>query len=185
MTRKTKIIAVDVAPPEQEINEPEPKTDAEQLTELVGTINSPPVVNDVKPKAKRISKRKHPSSDDDMKIQEVKQEVIQEVIPDKPVEYATDSKPKKTLEKVSCPDCGKSMTSKTLKYNHVYNCQVKKQAATNESKQSEIITNEEPQYEPNERQQKVDILIGKMRQLKTEQLNRRAQKMEKLMANAF
>ena len=86
---------------------------------------------------------------------------------------------------MSCPDCGKLMSSNTLKYNHVYNCQVKKQTATNESKQSEIITNEEPQYEPNERQQKVDILIGKMRRLKTEQLNRRAQKMEKLMANAF
>ncbi len=73
-----------------------------------------------------------------MKIPEVKQEVKPEAIPEKPVESvadiagaapprgprvaiasARDSKPKKTLEKVSCPDCGKLMTSKTLKYNHV------------------------------------------------------------------
>ncbi len=127
MTRETKRIAVDVAPSEQQISEPEPSTDAEQLTELAGTMDATTVANDVKPKAKQVSQRKRPTSDGEMKIPEP----MPEVTPEKPVDITrvapsrspresiasardivAESKPK-IHEKVNCPDCGKQMTGKT------------------------------------------------------------------------
>ena len=40
------------------------------------------------------------------------------------------NKEAKASEKVSCPDCGKQMSAKTLKYSHVPHCLVKKQKET-------------------------------------------------------
>jgi hypothetical protein len=45
-------------------------------------MDATPVANDVKPKAKRVSQRKHPTSDGEMKIPEP----IPEAIPEKPVD---------------------------------------------------------------------------------------------------
>ena len=130
MPRKPRITAVPVDQPEglMVANDlPEEKTDAEQMTEILQevqqepkeepkeTVSAAPVV--VKPKAKRASRAKP-------KEEPVKEEQKEEA-KEEPEEEAKEEH--KGDDKVGCPDCGKQMSAKTLKYSHGPNCSSKKQ----------------------------------------------------------
>jgi len=115
MPRKSKVTAVPIEQPIVEQAETEPKTDAEQLTELVKVVDAVPsqqieVKNeplvDKKPQAKRAPKAKK----------------------EKPVLDAV----------VEGPDCGKQMSAKTLKYSHAPNCLFKKQVDKEEAQMKTI-----------------------------------------------
>ena len=95
------------------------------------------------------------------------------------------NKDAKASEKVSCPDCGKQMSAKTLKYSHVPNCLVKKQKETHgppeppASSPSGVlgttVTDEMIEQEIEKR----------MSNRRTERLNKRQKDLEKLVAGAF
>ena len=53
----------------------------------------------------------------------------------------------KTVELVECPDCGKNMTAKTLKYSHAKNCTVNKQPTKQEEAPSVQETTEQEEEE--------------------------------------
>ena len=134
MPRKPRITAVPVeqVQPDEGLvvarDVPDEKTDAEQMTEILQEVQQEPkeepkeTVSDapgeVKPKAKRASRAKP-------KEEPVKEEPMKE----EPAEEAKEE-PKeepKGEDQVGCPDCGKQMSAKTLKYSHGPNCSSKKQ----------------------------------------------------------
>ena len=208
MPRKSKITAVPIEQPtEQPIilkdasggEDAEQKTDAQEMTEVLNEVNVvsepvdvepvavepvavepvalPPESSGPKAKAKRASRAKAP-------------EPVVEVTPaldETVVEVALPSEPNKDAkasEKVSCPDCGKQMSAKTLKYSHVPNCLVKKQKETHgppeppASSPSGVlgtITDEMIEQEIEKR----------MTNRRTERLNKRQKDLEKLVAGAF
>ena len=198
MPRKSKITAVPIGQPtEQPIlkdavgdDVDEQKTDAQEMTEVLNEVNvvSEPVAvepaalpvesSGPKAKAKRASRAKAP-------------EPVVEVTPaldETVVEVALPSEPNKDAkasEKVSCPDCGKQMSAKTLKYSHVPNCLVKKQKETHgppeppASSPSGVlgttVTDEMIEQEIEKR----------MSNRRTERLNKRQKDLEKLVAGAF
>ena len=120
MARKLRITAVPVEQREEGLmvasDVSDEKTDAEQMTEILQEVKEEPnaeerkeAVSDapdvVKPKAKRASRAKP-------KEEPVKEEPMKEE--------------PKGEDKVGCPDCGKQMSAKTLKYSHGPNCSSKK-----------------------------------------------------------
>ena len=129
MPRKAKITAV---PVEQVFthmvaDQMELKTDAEQMTDIIKEVNTAPqsdatllnaeeeVVEQPKARAKR-SPSRGPSVRLKHKVIEPEPEVQAEL----PVEQV------KVEAKVECPDCGKMMSQKTLRYSHGPNCVAKK-----------------------------------------------------------
>ena len=131
MPRKSKITAVPLDKPEQEEGlarawdqeaETDAKTDAEQMTEIIQEVKEvaepAPVEEPVKEKAKKATPKAKAKAKAKAEVQveepvaEVKEEVKSEA---------------KSEAKVACPDCGKQMSAKTLKYSHVPNCTAKKQ----------------------------------------------------------
>jgi ssDNA-binding Zn-finger/Zn-ribbon topoisomerase 1 len=89
---------------------------------------------------------------------------------EKPVEPGEPVKMKKVAEKATCPDCGKNMSAKTLKYNHQFVCKSKKaesepvnatvnipEALIEEEVQKRIKNNRQAKLEA--RQQKFDKLL--------------------------
>jgi hypothetical protein len=140
MPRKSKITAVPLDKPEQEeglarawaseAGETDAKTDAEQMTEIIQEVKEvaepAPVEEPVKekekkatPKAKAKAKAKAEEPQAEVKVEEPVAEVKEEV-----------KSEAKSEAKVACPDCGKQMSAKTLKYSHVPNCTAKKQKNT-------------------------------------------------------
>ena len=147
MPRKPKITAV---PVEQEEckneglmvvrEEPDEKTDAEQMTEIIKEVQeepkeepkeepqevvpAAPVV--AKAKAKRASRAKPKEEPKEAPKEEPKEQPKE-----KPIEEP------KGEEKVACSDCGKQMSANTLKYSHGPNCNSKKQTkkASDKNKQ--------------------------------------------------
>jgi len=108
----------------------QPTNDAEEMSKIKNDIQqeetpeAPSVVEqpkEIEPKAK--PKRKPPAK---KKIEEVKEEVITPtpIIEEKPEEKPEEKKQTKikTVELVSCPDCNKEMSKKTLRYSHDKNC---------------------------------------------------------------
>jgi hypothetical protein len=104
------------------------------------------------PKAK--SKRKPPSKPKENKQEEINEEVREEIIapqlpPKEETEVKQSDKKIKTVELVSCPDCKKEMSKKTLRYSHEKNCTgkpivreeipVKRRPLVKESKPKEVI----------------------------------------------
>ena len=167
MPRKPRITAV---PVEQEQTEeglmvagdvPDEKTDAEQMTEIIQEVNEEPkeAVSDaivvVKPKAKRASRAKP------------KEEPIEEEPKEEPNEEP------KSEDKVGCPDCGKQMSAKTLKYSHGPNCSSKK-PKTNADKKEE-------QRPTIQREEITEELIE--RHIRTRQRAERATRRETMMNN--
>ena len=140
MGRKAKIVAVSIDKEEEvapQVDE-EVKTDAQLMTEIINEVNAPeglclvqeeevPVVEDqgeapvvvAKAKAKRVSKAKTIVTAAPVEPEVVDAEVVVAVEP-VVVEPKVDAK-------VACPDCGKQMSAKTLKYSHGPNCSSKKQ----------------------------------------------------------
>ena len=132
MPRKAKITAV---PVEQVFthmvaDQMELKTDAEQMTDIIKEVNTAPqsdatllnaeeeVVEQPKARAKR-SPSRGPSVR--LKHKVIEPEPEPEVQAELPVEQV------KVEAKVECPDCGKMMSQKTLRYSHGPNCVAKKQ----------------------------------------------------------
>ena len=103
---------------------PEEKTDAEQMTEILQEVQQEPkeepkeAVSDapgeVKPKAKRASRAK--PKEEPLEVEPKEEQTLTQ----EPKEEA------RIDDKVACPDCGKQMSAKTLKYSHVANCVTKK-----------------------------------------------------------
>jgi len=114
---------------------PEPPTnDADEMSKIKNDIQqeeqpeAPLVVEEPKPiEPKSKPKRKPPSK---KKVEEIKEEVViptppvEEKVEEKPAEKVEEKTPKKikTVELVSCPDCNKEMSKKTLRYSHEKNC---------------------------------------------------------------
>ena len=133
MPRKPKITAVPVeAPVEEGLAKAwgdEVKTDAQEMTELVNEIkvdDEPAVTDEVestpvaKPKARAKRAPKKPVEVEAVVEPEPVEEPQQAEEPD-------DGNWTKVERKVACPDCGKQMSAKTLKYSHGPNCPAKKQ----------------------------------------------------------
>ena len=138
MPRKPRITAVpveQVQPEEGLVVARDEKTDAEQMTEILQEVKEElreavpdaPVV--VKPKAKRASRAKPPvgvpGTKEEPAKEELKEEAKEEEPKEEPKEEAKEEH--KGDDKVGCPDCGKQMSAKTLKYSHGPNCSSKKQ----------------------------------------------------------
>jgi hypothetical protein len=199
MPRKAKIVAVPVdAPVDQPVEEaaaPEDKTDAEEMTNVINEIKTedepvveepvaePVVVEPVaepKAKPKRAPRARAPSR---KKVKELDAEVVdvEPTLEESTVEVTVpEEKPAPVVkDKVACPDCGKEMSAKTLKYSHVPNCAAKKQKA-----------DEEPPAAPSISEELIDELVQKRwdnvtNNLRQERLARKEAMMQKLISGAF
>ena len=171
MGRKAKIVAVSIDKEEEvapQVDE-EVKTDAQLMTEIINEVNAPEglclvqeeevqlapslagmqsVVEDqgetpvvvAKAKAKRVSKAKTIVTAAPVEPEVVEPEVVEAevVVAVEPVVVEP-----KVDAKVACPDCGKQMSAKTLKYSHGPNCSSKKQKQGDEeeSTKTDIVRN--------------------------------------------
>ena len=166
------------------------------MAEIVKVIDDPPVdpvvepavEQAVKPKAKRAPRAKkeplvvepvvEPIVDVTNTIDESVINVDLNKIPEVKVEKENSSS-RTPMVKVECPDCGKRMSAKTLKYSHVPNCLFKKQGDKEEAllketegKRALILSDEVIEAEVQKR----------MSSAKAERLNRR-QKHERKCKN--
>ena len=137
MPRKAKIVAVPVDEPVAETVEeaaPEVKTDAEEMASVINELKTDdqPVAQEVvepvaEPKPKRAPRARAPSRN---KVKELDAEVVavEPTLAEASVVVAVpEEKPAPVVkDKVACPDCGKEMSAKTLKYSHAPNCVIKK-----------------------------------------------------------
>ena len=158
MPRKPRITAV---PIEQEEGLPvarsEEKTEAEQLNDIINEVKEEPpeepqeavsdAVVEVKPKAKRASRAKPK--------EEVKEEPVEEPVKE-PVEEPKEEE--KIDDKVACPDCGKQMSAKTLRYSHGPNCASKKQ----KKEESQPVIQREPIHPRAERAARREAMVQKL-----------------------
>ena len=151
MPRKANITAVPVEQEQQGVithmvaDQREQKTDAEQMTDIINEVNTAPQ-SDVPqlnaeeevtekslpdggqtkgPKPNARAKRS-PSRGPSVRLKHNVIEPEPEVQAELPVEEV------KVDAKVECPDCGKMMSQKTLRYSHGPNCVAKKQKTTTE-----------------------------------------------------
>ena len=192
MPRKAKIVAVPVdapvdVPVEQPVEEaaaPEDKTDAEEMTNVINEIKTEdePVAEPVaEPKPKRAPRAKAPAR---KKVTEPEPEVVavEPTLEESTVEVtAPEEKPAPVVkDKVACPDCGKEMSAKTLKYSHVPNCKAKKQKADEEQPAAAPSVSEELIEE--RVQERWDSVTNNLRQ---ERLARKEAMMQKLISGAF
>ena len=171
MPRKPRITAVPVeqVQPEEGLmiarDVPDEKTDAEQMTDILQEVkeepreafSEAPVV--VKPKAKRASRAKP-------KEEPVKEE------PNEEAKEEPKEEPKGE-DKVGCPDCGKQMSAKTLKYSHGPNCSSKKPKTNTDKK--------EEQRPTIQREEITEELIE--RHIRTRQRAERATRREMMLNN--
>ena len=181
MPRKPKITAVPVeAPVEEGLAKAwgdEVKTDAQEMTELVNEIkvdDEPAVTDEVestpvaKPKARAKRAPKKPVEVEPV----VEPEPVEE--PQQVEQEPDDGNWTKVESKVACPDCGKQMSAKTLKYSHGPNCPAKKQKQSprefSPSVIEEVIENE------------VQKRLNNSRALRAA---RRQEMVQKLIQNAF
>ena len=79
--------------------------------------------------------------------------------------------------KVACPECGKQMSAKTLKYSHVPNCLAKKQSETNTFAPASHTTHLEDAIETE--------VQKRLQNKRSERSIRREEMVQKLMKNAF
>ena len=152
MPRKPRITAVPVeqVQPEEGLmiarDVPDEKTDAEQMTDIIQEVKEEPkadieqvllevpFVTPVLPvieklKAKRASRAK--PKEEPLEAEPIEEQILTQ----EPKEEA------RIDDKVACPDCGKQMSAKTLKYSHVANCVTKKPKTKTEK-------TDEQQYPP-------------------------------------
>jgi hypothetical protein len=194
------------APVEQPVEEavaPEDKTDAEEMTNVINeikTVDEQPVAEPVaetvveetvtepvaepKAKPKRAPRAKAPSRKKVKEEEPVQAEVVAvepsleetTVVVAMPEEKA-EAKPAAVVkEKVACPDCGKEMSAKTLKYSHAPNCVSKKQKADEE----------QPAAAPTVSEELLEDLVQKrLTNVRQERLARKEAMMQKLISGAF
>ena len=187
MPRKSKVTAVPIDQPEANQEEglakawgDEVKTDAEHMTELVNEIRTEPTPEEPKeeekpkPKAKRAPRKKTESVVEPVvEVTATVEETVAEVaIPEEKTEAKVDA-----AEKATCPDCGKQMSAKTLKYSHGPNCVVAKKQAKQEER------NDDHRNIPEEIiEQEVK---KRMHQTRADRIARKQEAVIKLIANAF
>jgi len=192
MPRKAKIVAVPVdVPVEQPVEEaaaPEDKTDAEEMTNVINEIKTvdepvaePAAEPVVEPKPKRAPRAKAPAR---KKVKELDAEVVavEPSVDETSVVVAVpEEKPAPVVkDKVACPDCGKEMSAKTLKYSHVPNCMAKKKQ-----------TDEQPvTAAPSISEELIEEIVQKRwdnvtNNLRQQRLERKQAAMERLISRAF
>ena len=81
----------------------------------------------------------------------------------------------KAAAKVECPDCGKLMSEKTLRYSHGPNCTVKKQRQAAREQEAQSVTKDIVEQEVHNR----------LRARREERVARREAMVAKLITNAF
>ena len=186
MPRKAKITAVPIdAQPDQtleQVDQEEPKTEAEQMTDVINEVNVTETIlsneNGLsiqiapKARAKRVSKKEPVMTEPEVEVTSSLDEVQAEVVMPNQEPYVEP--------KVACPDCGKKMSAKTLKYSHGPNCVInrqKQQKPSEESSPNEIqsVTNEWVEHEVQRR------LNGR----REERATRREAMVANLVKNAF
>ena len=137
MARKPRITAVPVeqVQPEEGLmvarDVPDEKTDAEQMTEILQEVKEEPkvavsdAVVEVKPKAKRASRAK--PKEEPLEVEPKEEQILTSLALASDTSKSPEPKEEARIDdKVACPDCGKQMSAKTLKYSHVANCVTKK-----------------------------------------------------------
>ena len=183
MPRKAKITAVPVEQEQQGVSEDpvEQKTDAEQMTDIINEVNTAPQ-SDVpqlnaeeevteKPKPKARAKRA-PSRGPSVRL---KHNVIEpEPEPEPEVQAELPVEEVKVDAKVECPDCGKMMSQKTLRYSHGPNCVAKKEKPQQEDN-TQSVSDDWVEHEVQRR------LYGR----REERATRREAMVAKLVQNAF
>ena len=193
-SKSSKITAVPVDHPEEglarawgtsPVGDEEQQTEAQEMTEIINEVKEmpaeqadepvdvdEPVVAEPKAKPKRAPKQKPSITEVTPALNEIT------VTVDIPTEAKADAT---VSQKVSCPDCGKQMSAKTLKYSHVPNCPAKKQANEDMSPGGDVpvasstVTDEMIEHEIEKR----------MANKRVERLNKRQKELEKLVAGAF
>ena len=83
--------------------------------------------------------------------------------------------------KVACPDCGKQVSAKTLKYSHGPNCVIRKQKQS----QTTIISREDGNHSLGTEVTKEQEYQSRMQNRRIERAARREEMVQKLMQNAF
>ena len=199
MPRKSKITAVPIEP--TEATEPTEfpregldvarhalveKTDAEEMTAFINQLAvidetpeapSEPVV--LKAKAKRASRAKPKEELKEEPEVEVTSSALDEVQVEVTIPLQEEAKTDAKVDaKVACPDCGKQMSAKTLKYSHIPNCSAKKQADGAISQTAPLASSGIEEVIEDEVQKR---LYNK----RSERAARREEMVSKLMQNAF
>ena len=193
MPRKAKITAVPVEQvfthmvadqrEQQGVSEDpvEQKTDAEQMTDIINEVNTTPqsdapplnaeeeVTEKPKPKARA---KRAPSLGPSVRL---KHNVIEpEPEPEPEVQAELPVEEVKVDAKVECPDCGKMMSQKTLRYSHGPNCVAKKEKPQQEDN-TQSVSDDWVEHEVQRR------LYGR----REERATRREAMVAKLVQNAF
>ena len=185
MPRKPRITAVPVeqVQPEEGLvvarDVPDEKTDAEQMTEILQevkeepreAVSEAPVV--VKPKAKRASRAK--PKEEPLEAEPIEEQILTQ----EPKEEA------RIDDKVACPDCGKQMSAKTLKYSHVANCVTKKQKQKPVFTQGSQDQREENTQPAIQREIEVDFIEQRALNRRAERVARRDAMVNRVMQHAF
>ena len=162
---------------------PEEKTDAEQMTEILQEVKEEPkvavsdAVVEVKPKAKRASRAKpkeEPRKEEPLEVEPIEEQILTSLALASDTSKSPEPKEEARIDdKVACPDCGKQMSAKTLKYSHVANCVTKKPKTKNEK-------TDEQQY-PTQREEITEELIE--HHIRTRSRAARALRRETMMNN--
>ena len=192
MGRKAKITAIPINKEEdvsQQVHDDEVKNDAQHMTDIINEVNAPVLAHSVeedqidtsivvtKAKAKRASKAKpavvvEPEVEVNASLDEVEAVVTLPL----PGELKVDTK-------VACPDCGKQMSAKTLKYSHGPNCSAKKQKQWVEDQR------DDEESQPNiVRNPLTETILDNWKETRCTRLARAARRQEmvdRLIQNAF
>ena len=194
MPRKTKITAIPVEPEVANAVEgsTEPKTDAEKMTDVMKEVtvaDDTPILTEyvepmpaAKPKAKR-APSKSPSVRKPKVVEPVVEvkptlDEVQVVLTSKVADQGDVTFPggeANAAAKVECPDCGKLMSEKTLRYSHGPNCTVKKQRQAARDQEMQSVTNDIVEQEVHKR----------LRARREERVARKEDMVAKLIKNAF
>jgi hypothetical protein len=127
-------------------------------------------VTEPKPKAKR-------------KPREPKKEAVAETVPEslpepEPVQdVKTEQVEKPKADKETCPDCGKLVSAKTLKYSHKANCKANKEQPT--------ITRAEPLTEDVAQDMVHNEVLNRMADARAARMQKKLDRFAKLTSQAF
>ena len=154
------------------------KTDAEQMTEILQEVKEEPkvavsdAVVEVKPKAKRASRAK--PKEEPLQVEPKEEQILTSLALASDTSKSQELKEEARIDdKVACPDCGKQMSAKTLKYSHGPNCSSKKPKTNTDKK--------EEQRPTIQREEITEELIE--RHIRTRQRAERATRREMMMNN--
>ena len=178
--RQSEIIAIPVGQEEEVASggDEEVKTEAQEMTEIINEVNVEPDEQTVeetqfvevsKPKAKARAKKAPTKPPEFVEPVVEVSTSLDEVVADVHLPTADELKME---TKVSCPDCGKQMSAKTLRYSHGPNCVARK------PKQCD--------FDPNVTEEVIENGVQKrLHNSRAQRPGRRQETVEKLTQNAF